>query len=159
MALKIARCIALFLASIGFGLTLAHVLEAPGERALSSGAWLAVQHNYYGGFAIVGAIAEIGGLIATLVILYLARNRQALAMWTLIAALGPVAMLIFYFIGNAPLNARIASWTTATLPAGWQQTRDAWSGWHTASAVAACIWLVILLVTSLRDTGAKGADE
>lgn len=159
MTLTIVRFIALFLAAVGFGLTLAHVLEAPGERALTGAAWLAVQHNYYGGFAIAGGIAEVVGLIATLVILYLVRHRRALALWTLVAALGPLAMLIFYFIGNAPLNAQIASWTAATLPSGWEQTREAWSNWHTASAVAACVWLVILLITTLRDTRAKDSGE
>lgn len=152
MALKIARFVSLFFAALGFGLTVAHVLELPGQRALNGAAWLAVQHNFYGGFAVAGGIAEVVGLCATLTLLYLNRGRRAIFVWTLVAALGPLAMLLFYFVGNAPLNAQIATWTATTLPADWQLTRDAWSYWHAASAAAAAIWLVILLVTTLRDS-------
>ncbi len=163
MALKIARFVSLFLAALGFGLTYAHVMEAPGQRALSGAAWLAVQHHFYGGFATTGAIAEIGGLVATLAALYLVCGRRTPCVLTLIAALCPLTMLIFYFVGNAPLNAQIATWTPTTLPAGWQASRDAWSYWHAASAGAACIWLVTMLVTTLRDThsspGAKTAQH
>jgi hypothetical protein len=152
MALKIARFISIFLAALAFGLTYAHVMELPGQRALSGAEWLAVQHTFYGGYAITGAIAEIVGLLATLVVLALVRHRPVMRILLLLAALCPVAMLVFYFIGNAPLNAQIASWTPTTLPADWQQVRDAWSSWHVASAVAAFIWLVLLLATTLYDT-------
>ena len=65
MPLKIARFVSVFLAALAFGITYAHVMELPGHRELSGGAWLAVQHTFYGGFAVTGAIAEIGGLLAT----------------------------------------------------------------------------------------------
>lgn len=163
MSLKIARFVSVFLAALAFGITYAHVMELPGHRTLSGGEWLAVQHTFYGGFAVTGAIAEIGGLLATLAVAYLVRERRAVFIWMLIAALCPLAMLVFYFVGNAPLNAQIATWTPATLPAGWQQVRDAWSYWHAASAVAAGIWLVTLLITTLHDTrnaraAGRGAD-
>ena len=38
-------------------------------------------------------------------------------------------------------------------------TGDVWSNWRTASGVAACAWLVILLVTTLQDTETKGAGR
>jgi hypothetical protein len=43
--------------SLVFGLTLTHVLQSPGSRSLDGPAWLAVQHTFYGGFAVVGGLA------------------------------------------------------------------------------------------------------
>ena len=62
--MRILTSVALLCAAVVFGLTLSHVLQAPGSRDLDAAAWLAVQHAFYGGFAIVGGAAEVAGVIA-----------------------------------------------------------------------------------------------
>jgi hypothetical protein len=152
MALKVLRFISLSFAVLGFAVTFAHVLQIPGQRALDAAAYLQVAHTFYGGYAVTGAVAEIGGLVATLLVLYLVRGRRVAFTLTLIAVLCPLAMLLFFFVGNAPLNAQIATWTLTTLPSNWESTRDVWSYWHAASCGAACIWVITLLLAALRDT-------
>jgi hypothetical protein len=49
----------------------AHALELPGKLRLDRDAYLAVQTIHYPGFTIVGGIGEAGGLIVTLVPLFL----------------------------------------------------------------------------------------
>jgi hypothetical protein len=61
-------------------------------------------------------------------------------------------MLALFAFGNNPLNQQIASWTPATLPATWQQTRNAWDSFHAASSVLAALSLVSLLIALLRET-------
>jgi hypothetical protein len=76
-SLKTLRLIGLLASSVVFGLTLSHVLESPGNRALDGAAWLSVQHTFYGGFAIVGGVAEVIGFAATTTDAVISRRRLA----------------------------------------------------------------------------------
>jgi hypothetical protein len=50
---------------VALGLTLTHDLQIAGKHNLGGAEWLHVQHTFYGGFAIVGGITEVLGLIST----------------------------------------------------------------------------------------------
>src|SRR5437764_13077345 len=63
MLLKSLRFVSLLCAALALGLTLTHDLEIPGKQMLSGASWLVVQHTFYGGFAIVGGLAEVIGLL------------------------------------------------------------------------------------------------
>jgi hypothetical protein len=153
--LRTVRFIGLSCAALALGLTLAHDLEIPGKERLSGAAWLGVQHTFYGGFAVVGGIAEVLGLVATCILLYLVRGRRVTFSLTLVAAIGFAGMLALFAFGNNPLNQRIMGWTPATLPDTWQQTRDAWDRFHAASSACAAVSFIALLVAALRDTPAN----
>jgi hypothetical protein len=148
------RFVSLVCAALVAGLTITHVLELPGKRALSWAEWLAVQHTLYGGFAVVGGIAEVVGLLATCGLLVLLRGRQTAFGLTLIGALCFAGMLLSYFFGNRPINELVAGWTPATLPADWPSYRDGWDTAHTVSAGFALVALIALLIATLRDTTA-----
>lgn len=158
MLLRILRFLSLLCATLVLGLTLAHDLEIPGKERLSGAAWLVVQHNFYGGFAVIGGIAEVLGLVTCCAMLYLVRARRVTFGLTLIAAIAFAGMLALFAFGNNPLNQQIATWTPATLPATWQQTRDAWDRFHAASSVCAAVAFIALLVAILRDTPASEAS-
>lgn len=155
MLLKIVRFVSLFCAALALGLTLTHDLEIPGKQMLSGAEWLTIQHTFYGGFAIVGGIAEVLGLISCLILLYLLRRHKVAFILTLIAALSFAGMLAVFAFGNNPLNLQITSWTASTLPANWRQTRDAWDGFHATSSALAALALIVLLSATLRDTPAS----
>ncbi len=152
MFLKIMRFVGLVCAALVLGLTLTHDLEIPGKQMLSGAEWLTVQHTFYGGFAIVGGITEILGLISSLVLLYLLRKQKVAFILTLLAALSFIAMLALFAFGNNPLNLQIMSWTASTLPANWRHVRDAWDSFHAASSACAALALCVLLIATLRDT-------
>jgi hypothetical protein len=156
MSLKILRFVGLVCAALALGLTAAHVLEMPGKRQLDGAAWLAVQHTFYGGFALVGGMTEILGLLTTAGSLVLLRRRRAAFLLTLAGALGFLGMLLAYWFGNRPVNAAVAAWTPATLPADWTAYRDRWDAAHAVSAACAAVALVVLLVAVLRDTVSHG---
>jgi hypothetical protein len=152
MLVKTIRFVSLLCAALALGLTLAHDLEIPGKQMLSGADWLVVQQTFYGGFAIVGGIAEVLGIISTGALLVLLRERRTTFILTGVAALSFVVMLALFAFGNNPLNQQIASWTPDTLPANWNDVRDAWDRFHAASSAFAALALTALLVATLRDT-------
>ncbi|HEX5503628.1 MAG TPA: hypothetical protein VFW96_13475 [Thermomicrobiales bacterium] len=96
MSLNILLFGGLVCAALVLGLTLAHVLEAPGKRQLGGAAWLAVQHTFYGGFALVGGVAEVLGLLTTAGSLPLLRRRRTAFLLTLVGALCFLGTLLSY---------------------------------------------------------------
>jgi len=151
MLLKTLRFLSLCCTALVLGLTLTHDLEIPGKQKLNGADWLVVQNTFYGGFAIVGGVTEVLGLISTGILVYLLRKRRASFTLTLLAAISFVGMLALFAFGNNPLNQQVASWTPVTLPATWQQTRTAWDSFHAASSVLAALSFVSLLIALLRD--------
>ncbi len=127
-----------------------HDLEIPGKQQLSGAEWLAVQHTFYGGFAILGGLAEVLGLLSTALLAYLLRAQRTAFVLTLSVAVCFAGMLAVFACGNNPLNQQIAAWTPQTLPANWRATRDAWDRFHALSSVLAGIALVTLLIAALR---------
>ena len=117
MLVKTFRFVSLLCAALALGLTLTHDLEIPGKQLLRGADWLIVQQTFYGGFAIVGGIVEILGLLSTGVLLVLLCRQRAAFAFTLVAAISFGAMLAVFAFGNNPLNQHIAAWTPATLPA------------------------------------------
>jgi len=151
MLVKALRFVSLLCAALALGLTLTHDLEIPGKHSLDGAEWLNVQHTFYGGFAIVGGIAEVLGFISTVVLLILLRSQRTSFILTLLAALSFLGMLALFAFGNNPLNQQIAQWTPETLPANWQEVRDAWDRFHAISSVLAAVAFTVLLVDVLRQ--------
>ncbi|GAB3570300.1 hypothetical protein [Spelaeicoccus albus] len=154
---RLLYLIALTCAALIFGLTLSHVLAAPGSLGLSGSQWLAVQHTFYGGFAIVGAAAEVVGLItsgiltATALTASIKRTRHVVgAAAPLVAALCFLGTLAAYWIGNRPANAKIATWTTATLPPDWTDYRAAWELAHAVSAAFGAVAFFVLAIVLMH---------
>ena len=145
LAIRILRYLATFCASLVMGLTLSHVLQAPGSLNLDGPEWLAVQHTFYGGFAVVGGAAEIIGLASTVAVAVLTRGDRLGRRVTLLAAACFAATLVAFAVGNAPVNAQVSAWTAATLPPDWTAARARWETAHAASAVFGMTATAILL--------------
>jgi hypothetical protein len=159
MLVKTTRFVSLFCAALALGLTLTHDLEIPGKQQLSGPDWLVVQHTFYGGFAIVGGLAQIIGLISTGILLFLLRRRRAAFVLTLIAALSFAGMLALFAFGNNPLNQQIATWTPESLPVNWHEIRDAWDRFHAASSAFAMLAFTTLLIALLRERPASPLSQ
>jgi len=142
--------ISLFTTALVFGLTLCHVLQAPGSRGLGPREWLDVQHTFYGGFAILGGSAEILGLLASAGLgALLLRRRSRTAIPILFAAACLFGTLLVYWFGNRPVNGLIAEWTPQTLPADWSTYRDLWENAHALSTILAGLALIAVM-TAMR---------
>src|SRR5437868_2296979 len=93
MLLKITRFVSLLCAAVALGLTVTHDLEIPGKQMLSGPEWLTVQHSFYGGFAILGGIAETVGLLSAGTLAFLLRKRRTGLTLSFVAALCFAGML------------------------------------------------------------------
>src|SRR5882724_4592534 len=80
------QILATVLVAFAMAPAIAHALEFPGKMRLSRDAYLTVQPIYYPGFTIAGGTTEIGGLIASLILVIL-MPRGTTAFWlTCVAA-------------------------------------------------------------------------
>lgn len=146
--LRPLQFVTLICAALVFGLTLTHVLQGPGSRALSGPQWLVVQNTFYGGFAVVGGIAEVVGLISAAILAVRAIRQRDVraAVAPLTAALCLLGTLVVYWFGNRPVNNRVANWTPDTLPPDWTAYRDTWETAHATSAGLAGIALLVIAI-------------
>ncbi len=148
--MRVMRFVSLVCCALVFGLTLSHVLQAPGSRGLDGPTWLLVQHTFYGGFAVVGGFAEILGVVAaTTLALLLRRSGASAPLPPLVAALCLLGTLAAYGFGNRPVNAKVAGWTAASLPPDWSSYRDQWEAAHAVSAALAGIALLVLVASTI----------
>ena len=138
------QAVAVVCAGIVAGLALAHVLQRPGTSALGGPTWLAIQHTFYGGFAVVGGVGEILGLLAAAGGAILARRAGERPGPPAVAAACFGGTLVVYALGNRPVNAAVATWTPSTLPPDWPAWRDQWETAHALTAGLAVIALVVL---------------
>jgi len=159
MVLKTLRFIGILCAALAMGLTITHDLEISGMQTLDGAEWLKVQHTFYGGFAVLGGIAEVVGLISTALLAFTLRKQRTDLTLNVVAALCFAGMLISFALGNNPLNQQIAQWTADTLPANWSAARDAWDGFHAISSGLATVAFVALLISTLRDSSTPYANR
>jgi Domain of unknown function (DUF1772) len=125
---------------------LAHVLELPNKLALDGQLWLAVQQNLYRGWGpFLGGPAEIGALATTLTLLVVRRANGGIQLLRVIAAMAYAAMLVTFFVFNAPVNEALNSWTSTTLPSDWAAYRLRWEAGHALAALMSVVGLVALI--------------
>jgi hypothetical protein len=157
--IKVLRFLSLIGAALVLGLTLTHDLEIPGKHLLSGADWLTVQHTFYGGFALVGGMAEVLGLISTGLLAFLIRKQLTAFILTLVASLCFAGMLVLFAFVNQPINLQVVSWTPQTMPANWRTLRDAWDGLHAASSLLSALSFVSLLLALLRETPKSSSHD
>ncbi len=155
--LKILRLAGVLAAALVLGLTLTHVLQAPGSRGLDGPAWLQVQRTFYGGFAVAGGVAEIAGLVAAATVAVVLRRRARMAAAHAVAAACLLGTLLAYWFGNRPANAKVAHWAAATLPASWPAYRDTWQTAYAVSFGLAAVAAVALLAAAAWAAPAGGS--
>jgi hypothetical protein len=121
---------------------MAHLLEMPNKLRLDGALWLAIQQHLYAGWGpLIGAPTETAGTAINLVLLAAHGGRGAMARRHGLAALCYVAMLVCFFVLNAPVNAAVATWTAATLPPDWASYRLRWEIGHGLAALFALLAL------------------
>ncbi|MGH7526645.1 MAG: anthrone oxygenase family protein [Gemmatimonadales bacterium] len=158
----ILQVVTVILVAVGMTPALAHALELPGKKRLTQDQYLAVQRIYYPGFTTVGGIGEVGGMIATLVLLML--TPQGSDFWlTLIAFLGLLAMHAVYWIVTHPVNqywlrgqalgsfgsgffSLASARGTGDRTVEWTELRDRWEYSHVVRAVLSLLSLVALVI-------------
>jgi hypothetical protein len=161
MLLSFLQVLTTILVAIAMALSLAHALEFPGKARLSKDTYRAVQPIYYPGFTIGGAVGDMGGTLAT-VILVLITPLGTVAFWlTLTALLGLLGMQAVYWIVTHPVNKfwlrdeslggfgsgffSLGKAKKGNAKESWTQLRDRWEYSHVARAALAMMSLTALV--------------
>ena len=162
------QILAVLLIAVALSLSLAHALELPGKKRLTRGAYLAIQPIYYPGFTIGGAIGEAGGIIVTLILLFLTPFGSTSFWLTGLALTGLLGMQAVYWLRTHPIN---RYWLQsqelgelgssffsagihqppsgdASRPASWTDLRDRWEYSHVARAGFAFVSLLAIVVAT-----------
>jgi hypothetical protein len=154
MPLLVWRFITLMLTALSMGLAFCHLLERPARLGWDGALWTTVTAapgGLYRGFGTIGAVLEVGAVLAAIVLVVLARARRAAFLGSLVGAVLLVASLVAWWVLVAPVNAQIATWSAAALPADWQAWRDQWENGHAVRAVLQIAGLAALILSVLAD--------
>ncbi|KAA3449647.1 DUF1772 domain-containing protein [Mesorhizobium sp. SARCC-RB16n] len=101
--MRVLMVFTLLLVAIATALSLAHALELPGKMRLKEATYKAVQAIYYPGFTI-GGFAEIGGVLALAILLYLTPSASTRFWWTLASLFLLAAQHATYWLVTHPVN-------------------------------------------------------
>jgi uncharacterized membrane protein len=72
------------------------------------------------------------GALSLIVVILLFRDGATPAAWLALAALvSLVAVTTVTLAVEVPIDNKVKTWTTATLPADWEQIRSRWANFHT----------------------------
>ncbi|RUU35375.1 DUF1772 domain-containing protein [Mesorhizobium sp. M6A.T.Ca.TU.002.02.2.1] len=159
--------VTLLLVAITMALSLAHALELPGKLRLKEATYKSVQAIYYPGFT-VGGFAEIGGIIALAILLYLTPYPGARFWWTLTALVFLVAEHATYWLVTHPVNNFWVQDVAVSKPAAtffsllprkqsrdWRDLRDVWEASHVARAGLAMLSLISIAVAATFFAGSE----
>jgi uncharacterized membrane protein len=72
------------------------------------------------------------GVLGVVVVVLLFRAGATTAAWLAVSALAAlVAVIAVTLAVEVPIDNKVKTWTTATLPADWEEIRSRWANFHT----------------------------
>lgn len=166
---QLLQIVAILLVAGAMSLSLAHALEYPGKMRLDRQAYLATQQIYYPGFTF-GGLAEVLGVVATLLLVIVTPAGSAGYWLTLCAFVAMLCMHAAYWMLTHPVNnfwledvelknagrgffafdpfGRSAGGEAAP---DWTELRDRWEGSHIVRAGFSMLALTLLVVAAVVD--------
>jgi hypothetical protein len=145
--------VTLVLAALALGAPLAHVLEMPVRRTYDPALYVTVTHTLYRYFGIVGAMFEVGAVVAAVIwAAGLGRSRAAprsARRWAVAGAACLALAHVLFWLLVYPVNQEFAAWTPAAVPPDWTRLRDQWEFTHAARAGLFLLGFCALLASML----------
>jgi len=122
--------------------------------AITPATFLEVGHTMIGNLEGPMSVLMPAALLSALVlaaVLFRRRLTRSSAFAASAFVLLLVAMIITLTV-NVPIDRRIQSWTTATLPADWSAIRDRWELYHGLRTLVSLVALACLFASTLSST-------
>ena len=152
MTIRTWRFITLLLAALTMGMGFCHTLESPVKLQYDYPLYMAVQHSLYWMFAAVGAVIEVGAILAAGVLSFLVRERRPAFGWTVAGTVLMATALAAWFALVAPMNTQMAQWTTGAPSPDWTQVRAQWEYGHIVHFALQLLGLSLLILSVLLET-------
>jgi hypothetical protein len=150
--LRAWRFVTLLLSALAIALPFAHLLEMPAKRTFAPELYRVINQNLYWAFGTFGAAIEVATVLACIALAFLVRGRRPAYALTLAAAVLVVTAHVVFWVLIAPVNAEIAAWAPASVPAGWPGLRDRWEFSHAIRALLFLSAFGSLLASILVET-------
>lgn len=144
------RFAALMLGALSLALSFCHLMELAPRLLWAPELWMAatVFGGLYSLFGTVGAVIDVGTLIAVVALAILTRSRPGGRLALAGAALFVLAHAAWWgFV--FPMNARLAAWTAGPVPAEFLAVRNQWEYSHAAIAVLKLAGFAMLVSSAL----------
>jgi hypothetical protein len=160
MFLQVFRFATVLVTALGLSLGVAHTLELPPKMGYDAGLYTAVTSTLYRLYGSVGAVLQMGSLVAVAVLCWLVRGTRAFRP-TLAALLAIVVSLAMWAAIVQPVNAewgRVWRSDPSAAPAAYLRLRARWEYGRVVACLAwlagfACLVLSLLVEIPLRRRG------
>jgi hypothetical protein len=153
--LRVWRFATLILVALSMAASFCHALELPAKMQWDGPLYVAVQNEspgLYIMFGTVGAVIDVGSILAAAGLAYLARGRRPAFRLSLVGAGLLVVALISWVVFIAPANSVMSAWTPDTVPPDWTYWRNRWEYTHAANFVLKILGFGALLASVLAET-------
>jgi hypothetical protein len=118
--------------------------------SLTPETFLTIGHTMIANLGTVMAILMPVAILATLPVLFLLYRGRSWALYPTLAGFTLfIIALAVTLIVEVPIDNQIEAWTTASLPANWQQLRDRWELFHVIRTWVSVIGLALLILGAL----------
>jgi hypothetical protein len=155
MALKTIRFAALLLAALTMALSFCHLMQLPSRMRWDQDLWVGstVQGGLYAMFGTVGAMIDIGAVVALGLLAYLVREHKRPGFESgLSAALLFALALVLWWVLVYPVNVELAKWVNGPVPVDWTDYRARWEWGHAVLAALNLAGFAALIGSVLADT-------
>ena len=155
MSLRALRFLALVLCALTMSLTFCHLMEMPARMSWGSELWVGatVEGGQFRMFGTVGAVLEVGAVIATLVLAGLVWRQGGAARWLALAVFLLYALsLAVWWWRVFPANQVLATWLDNPVPDDWETWRARWEYGHATAAVLQIAGFLALAWSIIRET-------
>jgi uncharacterized membrane protein len=127
--------------------------------AYDAATFLADGKHMIANLAIVMRVLMIasGAVGLTVVVLMFRRGATGAAWLALAGLLALIAVIIVTVAVEVPIDNRVTTWTSATLPADWQEIRSRWANAHTLRTFLSLAGLATAVGAALARGEAAGA--
>lgn len=145
------RFLTLLLSALGLTLGAAHALELPPKMGYDAQLYAAVTSSLYQLFGSVGAVVQVGSVLAAAILTILVRRRPAFRL-TLLGTLCLALSLVLWAILVAPVNAewlQVMQTAPHAVPEAYVRLRPRWEYGHLAAFVAWLAGYTLLLLSVL----------
>jgi hypothetical protein len=160
MTLRSLQFATLLLAALSLTMESAHVLELPQKLQYGAQMYSAVNTTLYRYFAYVGAVYQIGAMVAALGLAYGMRGHDSASRWATAGAVCLVLAFVAWLAIVAPVNGQIADAlrnAPDSVPRLWMELRARWEGGHALGFVVQLLGLSALIWSVLPEPRPLGA--
>jgi len=158
--LRTWRVLALLLVSLSMGMAFCHALELPPKMRYDAALYLTLHRTLYLLFgAPVGAAIEVGAVLSSIGLIFLARGPGPSFAFTLVGAACMLIAHVMWWIWVSPANGELARMPLNAPTPEWTEWRNQWEYAHLARFVLQLGGFVMLLLSVLVETPRQRANR